>query len=513
MNSRVLLIGLDAAEPDLVVRWAKEGSLPTMASLLETGSWARLSSPADISTGPAWPCFYSSTDPSWQGRFFFRQFKPGTYQIEKVRAHEIGVDPFWESLSESERRALIIDVPKAPVRPNTPGVHLAGWGVHSPACERSSSPPGLVHELHRRFGAYPLPNCDEFPRSDPADVREFVQRLLEGADQKAELSEYLMREKPWDLCVTVFGEPHCAGHHLWQLHDATHPDHDPEWLKEQGDPLRQVYCRVDAGVARVLKAAPDATVLLFSPHGMGPNYSGAHLLPEILARLGLAPERKGQRRNGGLARLGEAALGRVPIGLRKLVRGALPQRLYDEITCRLLALGNTWKDSRAFSIPGDFAGAIRINLKGREPAGLVERGAEYDAVCGELIRELRLLTNADTRQPAVLNVRRVDEIYSGARIDTLPDVVVNWTGEAPVRGLSSPRVGTVWGDNPDSRSGEDRSEGFLIATGPGIRPGQQLDSRQAAVFDIAPTTLRLLGASIPDIMQGRVLSELLEAGR
>jgi hypothetical protein len=51
-------------------------------------------------------------------------------------------------------------------------------------------------------------------------------------------------------------------------------------------------------------------------------------------------------------------------------------------------------------------------------------------------------------------------------------------------------------------------EGILIAAGPAFRAGAL--PRQADLLDIAPTVLHLLGVPVPDDMDGRVLTELLE---
>ena len=64
MPERVIVIGLDAADPDLVEGWVREGHLPVIASLMENGAWGRLASPAEISTGPAWPMFFAGTGPA-----------------------------------------------------------------------------------------------------------------------------------------------------------------------------------------------------------------------------------------------------------------------------------------------------------------------------------------------------------------------------------------------------------------------------------------------------------------
>ena len=502
MKQRVLLIGLDAADPDLVQGWAREGRLPALGRLLEQGSWARLGSPSNISTGPAWPAFYASANPARQGRFFFRQLRSGTYRIERKSAAEIATPPFWCDLhAGADKRVLIVDVPKTVPHRGIPGVQLVGWGVHSPGHRTASSDSGLVRELRRRFGSYPVPNCDEFPRKRTADFRRFTERLVAGARQKARLSAHLLARERWDLAVTVFGEPHCAGHHLWHLHDSSHPEHDV--AQALGDPLREVYEAVDAGIEHVMEAAPDADVLIFSPHGMGPNYGGSHLLPAVLEKLDMAGDKREVT-----ARRGRLSPDSFPLLARRLARRLVPEPLWAELTCRLMSRSNRWHLSRAFCIPGDFAGAIRINRIGREPRGQVAAGAEFDALCAELIRELSRLENADTGRPAVREVLRIDSLYRGPHQDDLPDLAVLWTGDAPVRGLRSPRIGCVRGDDPDRRSGEDREEGFLLAVGPSLARGHALDDGKATTLDVAPTALRLAGFPVPTSMEGRVLQEL-----
>ena len=75
---------------------------------------------------------------------------------------------------------------------------------------------------------------------------------------------------------------------------------------QTGDPIEQVYRSVDARLAEIVDAAgPETTVVVFSLLGMTANYSGEHLLDEILARierrsagptLGHKPSRGSERR-------------------------------------------------------------------------------------------------------------------------------------------------------------------------------------------------------------------------
>jgi len=67
--SRVLLIGLDAAEPRLVERWMTDGSLPNLRRLRDSGSYGRLASTADWISASPWPTFYTGTSPGDHGYY------------------------------------------------------------------------------------------------------------------------------------------------------------------------------------------------------------------------------------------------------------------------------------------------------------------------------------------------------------------------------------------------------------------------------------------------------------
>ena len=519
MKNRIIVIGLDATDPDLIENWSREGYLPTMTSLMTQGSWGRLASPAEISTGPAWPSLFASVSPARQGRFFYRQLKTGTYGIHKKYANEIKASPFWLQLSRAGKRVAIIDVPKTYPIEGINGIQIIGWGVHSPNWKRSSYPSELIEEVLSRFGTYPVPNCDEFRLKNGSQYENFYKKLIAGAKQKGLISEYFLAQEYWDLFLTVFGEPHCAGHHLWHLIDTNHPDHDPEISKVLDNVMRDIYSTIDSAISNLLNAAPESTFIIISPHGMGPNYSGVHLLPEVLTRLGMVvmPVRDSKSIfahfsnyiwSRWLLKIRDKSIEMLPLKIISMIRRILPQDVWDNLTCYLLAAGNEWKWSRAFCIPGDFPGAIRINLKGREPNGLVEPGKEYDALCDELITELESLLNPDTGKKAVSEVLRIDKLYQGEQLWELPDLIVKWIGDAPIRALYSPRIGIVIGNNTDKRSGEDRSDGFFIAYGKHIRQGNTVEGGN--IMDIAPTILYLMSQPVPGDIDGKVLLDIIE---
>ena len=72
-------------------------------------------------------------------------------------------------------------------------------------------------------------------------------------------------------------------------------------------------------------------------------------------------------------------------------------------------LANRRHERPYFALPHNMnAGAVRINLKGREALGVVER-EDYGSVCRELKERFLAVTDAASGLPVVTDVLRVDE--------------------------------------------------------------------------------------------------------
>src|SRR5688572_12087150 len=97
---KLLVIGVDAADRQLVRTWASEGYLPTIARLMGSGVTASIATPPGVLEGGIWPTFLTSSSPATHGMFSYLKLKPGTYDLEVgMYADRLPVLPFWAHLS------------------------------------------------------------------------------------------------------------------------------------------------------------------------------------------------------------------------------------------------------------------------------------------------------------------------------------------------------------------------------------------------------------------------------
>jgi predicted AlkP superfamily phosphohydrolase/phosphomutase len=143
------------------------------------------------------------------------------------------------------------------------------------------------------------------------------------------------------------------------------------------------------------------------------------------------------------------------------------------------------------------AGGVRINVVGREPAGCVKPGADYEAVCKSLTKDLLDLVNADTGKPVIKEVVRVADECHGQRLETLPDLLAVWAREAPIRAVTSPKIGVVTESRVmGARTGDHNPDCVLYTQGPRVTRRGLMNPM--AVEDIAPTITSWLDFALPD---------------
>jgi predicted AlkP superfamily phosphohydrolase/phosphomutase len=530
MNSptRVLFLEVDAGDKLLVQNWARDGTLPNFRRLLASGLVGDSLSVEGFFVGATWPSFYTGTHPGHHGIHSLVQQKPGTYEFFLWPTGEnIQREPFWNVLSRAGKRVAVLDIPLSGISQEINGIQAVEWGSHDSQYGFCAWPKEFEKDLRTRFGEYPVQkSCNAYGRT-PADFRELRDSLVEAVRKKTALTRHYLRQGDWDFFAQVFTESHCIGHQCWHLHDPASPGYDPAVVAITGDPIREVYRAIDQGIGEILaEVGPDTTVVVLLGHRMAYKFGAQFLIPRILERMGVAvmanpPSTAAGRLDSALTPVWKALPGGLRAVLetpRRSLRAWLDPRMP---AARMLPPSVTALDARlsqVFLTDNGFPhSGLRLNLEGREPAGLVRR-EDADAFCDRLAREFLALVHADSGLPMVAAVKRTRDLYSGDCLDRLPDLIVEWNDSIALgsatcgnpRGslvrVKSPTIGVVEGVNSYVRTGDHRRDGLFMALGPRLMSGRL--ARTVSIMDFAPTFCAGLGTELPGA-DGHPIQELV----
>lgn len=519
--TKILFLGMDAADKFLLQKWASDGTLPTIRSIFDKGLVGDTISPVGFFIGSTWPSFYTGSSPANHGFHYLVQIKPGTYDFFRCNPDEhLKRQPFWYNLSQAGQKVAILDIPLSFITKNLNGMQIVEWGSHDSVYNFCTEPTDLKQEVLSKFGSYPISNtCDSFSRTLEG-FKNLKDLLIQGVEKKTELTEYYLNQGSWDFFAQVFTESHCVGHQCWHLHDSSHLAHNPDTLEEIGNPLRDVYMAIDWAIQKILTQVDDNTIVIFlAGHGMNYNYGANFLLPEILIRLKFA--QTVPMTNCRIKSL--KAIDRLKELLSCYWRQA-PPFIKEELRPILLHMQNKIRRNKIYLPPsmtkidlrksrcfpvfnGNLVSGIRVNLKGREPEGQISIGNEFNNFYNELHQELIKIVDINYGKPIVKNVFKTIELYQGHYLDHLPDILIEWNDERPLGSnaleisegsilqLTSDSMGTIEGTNCYCRTGDHRPEGIFAIIGPGIKARRL--NRTVSIMDFAPSIAKLLGVDIP----------------
>jgi predicted AlkP superfamily phosphohydrolase/phosphomutase len=507
----IAVFGIDALDVDLLKRWVDEGRLPFLGRLLGRGAFARLDSTKNLFGDAPWPSLNAGVSPAKHAFFNHLQLQRGTLDIERVDAHHCRDLPFWQYLRGTGLPVALLDVPKTFPVEGVDGVQVCGWGEHYPLLRRPMSIPNdLTEQLDARHGGFPHPPEIVNPPSREWE-HQTRETLLANVDRKERATEQLLDDGGWQFLFSVFSEVHYADHQFLHLMDPAHWAHEPDAPDALRDALPDIATRTDTALARLFDKLPEgATWCIVSVHGIEPNFSANHMMEEVLQRLGyLVPSEQVQATNlvGRILQATQGIREIIPQTLRDRINARLPETLHDQADSSAFEGSWDWSKTRAFMLPSDhFQALLSLNLKGREPRGIVEPGSDADSLMEEIREQLLRIENLDTGKPAVAGVVKTADVYDGPNLLDLPDLVVQWAMDGPIERIRHPEIGQISSEGFALRRAQHAPDGFLIAGGAGIAEGTELEG--ARTIDFAPTILHLLGQPVPDELDGRILREL-----
>jgi len=511
--SKVLVIGLDAATLDVMTPLMEEGLLPNLQRLCEEGVHGELASTLHPLSPPAWTSFITGKNPGKHGIYDFVVHKPNSYELEYTYGGMRKGCSLWRLLSDGGKRVVVLNVPMTYPPEAVNGALISGFD--SPGTDSGFAyPAGILDEITRNVGPYQL---RDYPQGH--DPSSFLKQLEDLLDFRRRLTHYMMDRHEWDFFMMVFGETDLVQHAYWQYTDPAFTSISASDRDKYGNVIRDTYIKMDGVVGELLpKLSEDTHVLVMSDHGAGPCYKAVFI-------------NKWLEENGLLTYLdskGKKSYLELLKGMHRIIKNTIPPAglewmkktfpgLRQKVKSKIVFSDIDWSRTRVWSF-GRESTNLFINVKGKFPQGIVSRGSEYAALRDGLIEALHTIIDPDTREPAVGNVFRGEEVYHGDCMDNAPDLLVTWRNHQYTswpgyndrdRALFEPSLNhsdfSDWSQL--QKGGNHRPNGVLFMRGKAIKKGQRIDG--ASIIDLAPTILYLMGAEVPTDMDGKVLEQAI----
>ncbi|MCP4539318.1 MAG: hypothetical protein GY832_19455 [Chloroflexi bacterium] len=507
--SRVLIIGIDGGTFDLIQPWTQAGDLPNLARLMAEGVHGPLESTLPPVTAPAWTTFATGKNPGKHSIFdFIRPTMGGRFDL--VNATSIRAQTLWQILSEANRTVGVMNVPVT--YPPTPVNGFVIGGMLSPVGANFTYPSDLLKPYADQLEPYRIAPHVQYK---PGNEIEFTDDLIDLVERRGEYALKLMADFPHDFLMFHFQTTDIIQHAFWKFAAPDHPLYDSQATARFGSAIKQIYQRVDNYIGQMLNRIPnDTTVIVMSDHGFGSL--------DYVVNMNLFLLDKGllQLKRGVWTRLKTSLFraGLTPASIWHMIeRTGLQNYVWqvskstrNKVVGKFLSFDDVdWSRTQAYSI--GHVGQIFVNLKGREPEGIVEPGAEQESVRQRVTEALGDLRHPETGQALVDKIIPADQVVHGPHAHHSPDLHVVMNG---YRTIAFPLFATdnrivtrqIRGD-----SGSHRLHGIFIAAGPEIRAGKTVQN--ACIQDLAPTILHLMGLPVPDDMDGHVLSQALTTSR
>ncbi|MGQ4832793.1 MAG: alkaline phosphatase family protein [Candidatus Asgardarchaeia archaeon] len=446
--SKVFVIGLDSAPPDLLFGKFVD-TLPNIKRLLDRSIYGPMESCIPAITIPAWMVMATSKTPGELGLYGFRHRKKGTYNdIWIAHSKMIKEKAVWDYLGEKGYKSILVGVP-----PSYPPKKINGWLIScfiTPGPETQYTYPAeLKKEVENVVGEYifDVP----FRKEERDEVKE---QIWEMTKRRFEVIRYLIQEKDWNYFEFVEIGLDRIHHAFWKYFDEEHHLHEPN--SKYKNVIPDYYKLLDEEIGKTLKLLDDDTaIVMVSDHGIK-RMKGAFAVNQWLIEEGLLKIRN-------------------------------PEILKTGKQVKFKDLDVDWSSTIAWGWGGYYS-RIFLNVKGREPNGVIEP-SEYEKVRDEVAERIKNIRgpNGEKWDTKVYYPERIYPIAKGDR----PDMMVYFDN------LYWRSAGTLGYPTPyllENDTGPDDAvhaiNGIFSLHLPDMTESKHVE---LTIYDFAPTILKLFG--------------------
>ena len=246
---RVIVLGVNGMELDIIRPLIIKGQMPNLASIIEKGAYGKLRTVSAPNCPRVYTTVFTSTDPDEHG---VTGFVVGGIT---ANTHMLKEEPIWSMLSKGGITVGMANVPATfPVMPVN-GYMISGMLTRGKNCED---------------GVLCAPKLSEVMGGDAVYPRSMEAELLKNVEQQTKLFDYLLKNHPTEFTFMAQSCEDRTGHWLYPI-TPFNVGYNPNINGVRQDAFPNQYIAFDKVLGTVLKHVDANTYLLvLSDHGIKP---------------------------------------------------------------------------------------------------------------------------------------------------------------------------------------------------------------------------------------------------
>ncbi|MEE9390029.1 MAG: alkaline phosphatase family protein, partial [Candidatus Aminicenantaceae bacterium] len=331
-----------------------------------------------------------------------------------------------------------------------------------------STPNSYTEELAERFGSFytkGLPADFNSLNHGILDDREFLEQDDIVLKERIEMFDYELSRFDSGLLFFYLSSIDQRSHMFWRFLDKEIPSYDEKLASKYGNTIENIYIEADKMLGKAMqKTDKDTILIVMSDHGFTSFRRQFHLNTWI-------------KENGYHSLINEWKQGQSDI-----------------------FLNTNWSRTKAYALG---LNGLYINQKGREGEGVVEKGAEKEALVREIAQKLENFQDPKTGERPVFRAYITKDVFHGPYVEEAPEIIVGYNSgyrcswATPLGRIPK----EILEDNTDKWSGDH-------CVSPEVTPGIFLSNQKAklkspALYDVTATILKTFGIEPAKEMRGK----------
>jgi predicted AlkP superfamily phosphohydrolase/phosphomutase len=362
-----------------------------------------------------------------------------------------GICRFYLKEISPEIEVYVTPVNIDPARPDLPISHPVTYSIY----------------LAKLFGPYATLGLAEDTwalNEEVLDDDAFLAQCYANHDDRERMFFDALEKTRQGLCACVFDTTDRVQHMFWRYLDNDHPAaRKVPRDQRRPDVIQGLYRRMDDLIGRVMKQIGNDTLLLVvSDHGFK-SFARCVNVNAWLHQNGYLALKSGKTESGDW---------------------------FEDVD---------WSRTRAYTMG---LNGLYLNIKGREREGIVQAGAEAEALKEEIRAKLDGLVDPASKRVGITGVFACDAVYAGPYVDNAPDLIVGYGDgyRASWDSVMGKVTSQIFEDNLKAWSGDHCIDPRLV---PGVLfSNLKIADEKPAIVDVAPTILKLFGLGLPGHLDG-----------